>query len=444
MNKIAFVLGYTHKTQSLEKMAQGEPPRYMMPAGRMAAAAIQKRLKPETSPVMANSSQLWDKAFGPSTGSSLTNMGSYMIPVVGDARLGYDAVSDFSNMFGKDLSAKQRLGYGLSGGANAIFSAMGLALSPTVVGSTAVTALGRPLIAALSKLKSGKKLVDAMGKGRKALRVARKGLHKELVRKGGAPGRFMFGTNPYKGVKRFGYGAARGGLPMAAWGVGGAMTAPQAPQAPQAPHPLRPPQFKQAMEKEAISVRYLMSKLKNIRPQIKNMGIIVNKKAPPATSRGFPPYNVGAITPAYMDLPKVQPFISTLRKGKGSSADILKNVFDKLPTAKDKEIFGRIIMAHEKAEVQHMTKGIMGQTMSHAHPNVLMRETRMVNKFKKSNPAVFKAFREIRKPERQMYNWSQKLLETNPELLEMAKQTGSIDIHNIWRKALKNYFKGLK
>ena len=196
---------------------------------RGGSAAIQKAIKPGEAPVMSDSSKLWESAFGNSTPSAIGDFASYLVPVAGDARMGYDAISDYANMFGKDLSLKRRLGYGLSGLANTAFSTAGLAATlGGGWGSTAVTAIGRPLVMAMSRLKKGKALADKIRVMKESLKAVRTG--EKVLAKGKfyqRPANFFYGSNPYKGWKRFGYGTVRNAVPIGASIAGSVLAAPE-------------------------------------------------------------------------------------------------------------------------------------------------------------------------------------------------------------------------
>lgn len=76
------------------------------------------KLLEKHSSAMEKQAGLGDVAMG------AANIGSYFIPGVGTARMGYDAIKDFGGMFGKGLNWKQRLGKGMSGLMNTGFAAL--------------------------------------------------------------------------------------------------------------------------------------------------------------------------------------------------------------------------------------------------------------------------------------------------------------------------------
>lgn len=213
MNKTAYLIGY-RDTGMLKTAFQSTPGM----VGRAGVKAIRNTRNSDEAPVMSDSSQLWRKALGDGTVSNIADFGTYLVPVVGDARMGYDAISDYANMFGDDMDWKRRLMYGLSGTTNAAFAGLGLAgTAMGGAGSSVVTAVGRPLAMWLSKYKKGAELVSKLRHLQRVGKLAQNGKH--VLAKGTKfqkPANFLFGKNPYaKGVKRYAYGAGRFVAPLA-------------------------------------------------------------------------------------------------------------------------------------------------------------------------------------------------------------------------------------
>lgn len=73
---------------------------------------------------------LYKPVFGDSTaaniGTGVADIASYFTPYVGPARMGYDAIGDYVNMFGHDLSGGERARYLASALGNTMFAGMGL------------------------------------------------------------------------------------------------------------------------------------------------------------------------------------------------------------------------------------------------------------------------------------------------------------------------------
>jgi hypothetical protein len=206
MNKRAYMLAYKNK-ESIEKVA---------------------------APILQSTSEMIGKATGGSGWGTAADVGSYFIPVVGDIRTGYDSVTDFTNMFGKGLTAKQRVGYGLSGLGNAGMTAAsliaGAATAPVGgVGSTAVTAAGKPAVMGIKSLFGlTPKLGKVWGGYKKGSKAAKAFVGKpavNLMKKipGGKSYVNWMTKNPYAGkagflnkMKYVGYGAPKHITPIAA------------------------------------------------------------------------------------------------------------------------------------------------------------------------------------------------------------------------------------
>ena len=105
-------------------------------------------------PVMQGYVETLQKALGPTAGT-IAGIGSYFIPGVGTVASGYDALASFANMFGKNLTWKQRLGHGLSGLLNTGLAAA--MLVPGVGGLGKILAGGSKHLGNLAKLFKGSK-----------------------------------------------------------------------------------------------------------------------------------------------------------------------------------------------------------------------------------------------------------------------------------------------
>lgn len=119
---------------------------------------------------LPNTWDLHSRVLGDDLKGTAANIGTYLIPFYGDARMGLDTLSSFGNMFGKNKTLKQRIGHGVSGALEGLFAAGGLGagIAGAGVGSTAVTAAGKPIVGAtkalfgLNKLKKAHKAYKAL------------------------------------------------------------------------------------------------------------------------------------------------------------------------------------------------------------------------------------------------------------------------------------------
>lgn len=171
--------------------------------------------------LMEKQAGMWDMAKG------VADIGSYFIPGVGTARMGYDAFKDFKGMFGKGLNWKQRLGKGLSGLMNTGFAALSV-----IPGLGALGGAAGKVGKFLSKAPKASKLV---GIGKKLTGAGSKltgwgsQLAGKMAGKGGKLGSFFFNQqglqNAAKGtggsLKNIATG--KGGLALGAMGMGGGL-----------------------------------------------------------------------------------------------------------------------------------------------------------------------------------------------------------------------------
>lgn len=96
-------------------------------AARWGAGLAEKCAQVGADPIklLEKHSQAMEKQAGlGSAALGAADIGSYFIPGVGTARMGYDALKDFGGMFGKGLNWKQRVGKGMSGLMNTGFAAL--------------------------------------------------------------------------------------------------------------------------------------------------------------------------------------------------------------------------------------------------------------------------------------------------------------------------------
>ena len=220
MKKAAFLQGYKTARSAMYKKADAIA--NVQPYGRIMSHDMRRYYngvpvygepvneqgenKEPKAPVMGDSSVLISPIttgiFGDGAAGTAADIGTYFIPGVGLARTGYDTVSDFANMFGKGLTAKQRLGYALSSGFNAAFTGAELLTLGTGLGGAAGLVL-KPLSRMAKGIKGGEKVRRGIASFRRGSRAIQQGTSAATKGIKGMPLRFLYSKNPYvKTIKK--------------------------------------------------------------------------------------------------------------------------------------------------------------------------------------------------------------------------------------------------
>lgn len=108
---------------------------------------------------------------------TVADVGTYFVPYLGPARAGWDAVTDYTNMFGKNLSLGERARYLASGLGNTIWAGSGLLGDAIIPGLGSVTtgAIGKGIKWLTKFIPGGQKVVPAINRGAAAIDASRAG-----------------------------------------------------------------------------------------------------------------------------------------------------------------------------------------------------------------------------------------------------------------------------
>lgn len=220
-------------------------------------------------------------------------------------------------------------------------------------------------------------------------------------------------------------------------------------------------------EKLAISPEYLLRALKGVKGQIRAMGIPVTKSVTPLTFTTAP---AKVMTPKQMARVRAKPTLVTTATGSprakyrkrmpramgvaaeamggtseamGEMLQLQMRGWQKGLRPKEKEIMGRIFMAHEKAEAQAL-RGLGGKMKEyspagHMSPSVLEREYRIVRLIGKKYPRIKRRFGAARFAEKMQLEG---MLQQAPKEMIPAGLKGKTGQR--WADIYERYLKGVK